>query len=341
MTTSPVNRNAIPAVFGFEFQEIAGLILTLANIKDVEEISIEAPHQDIELLLSNNKKIYAQAKATTKPYNATTFGEFKSGVKTLIENAELNDFEKFIYVTNSIYPLGKKAKTGMFFDEHSRSSNCSISELRNNGIKIDEFIDKVKIEGDNKFDRELLEIQFYKLMDVDDHKAKYEVVYESIQEFLEKINGGKCKNDIFELWTGQFHRNSTQRQVIKKKDFIWKMIVKLSSIDDTEAFKEFFDYDTDEFEEIEERFIDEIDKLTNGFEISNLIITEYTSFRRNTPKRDREFNFINAYWEKFQDQIMILSDDAETQKLVCQLVIWKIITSKRIIKKSKEVAGIS
>ncbi|WP_460016267.1 hypothetical protein, partial [Lactovum odontotermitis] len=178
------------------------------------------------------------------------------------------------------------------------------------------------------------------ILDISNQRTKYEVVYQYIKEFLEKVNDGKYKKEIFELWTGQFHRNASQKQVIKKSDFIWKMIIRLSDIHDTERFKDFFDYEEDEIGEIEERFSDEIENLADGFELSNSVVTAYTAYRQNHSKSEvREFEFIEEYWQSFQDRIIELPDK-DCQKIVCQLVIWEMLRNKTLIKKAKEAAGL-
>lgn len=213
------NRNASAAVFGFEFQEVAGLILTLFYIKDVKEISIEGQNQDIELVLNNNKVIYAQAKATTN-HDRSTFEAFKKGVETLIENSQLNNVEKLIYVTNSIYPLGKRAHTQMFFgDGRDKEKRITFNDFRNNGFDIDSYIDQAP-NANIEFNRENFQIHFYKLLNLEDKNTKYEVALGYIQDFLVKIGKSGYKNEIFDLWGAQFHRNSTQKETLKKEDFI-------------------------------------------------------------------------------------------------------------------------
>ena len=333
-----VNRNARPTIFGFEFQEAAGLILMLENIKNVKEISIEGPHQDIEVLLSNNKKIYAQAKATTNPYQKNTLEQFKKGLLTLIENSSLNDFEKLVYVTNSLFPFGKSEIAKQLFAEREKAI-FKYGELEKLGINVDSIIKKISSDTDEHM-RESLEVHFHRFIDANDERTKYELVYKYLQEFLQNINDGKYRTQIFELWTNQFHRNASQTKTIIKSDFIWKMIVRLSDIRNTEGFKDFFGYDNDEIEEIEERFRDEVENLTNGFELSNAINSLYLIYRENNASREnREFKFIENNWESLQERIITL-EDKETQKIICQLVIWEVIKNRSLIKKTKEAAGI-
>lgn len=123
------DRSALPTVFGFDFQEVAGLILTLFYLKDVKEISIEGKKQDIELILNNGEVIYAQAKATTK-FDSSTLEKFKEGMVTLIENSQLNNAKKLIYVTNSIYPLGKASRLKTFFGSGDKEKRYTFNDFK-------------------------------------------------------------------------------------------------------------------------------------------------------------------------------------------------------------------
>ena len=57
------NRRASSVVFGFDFQVNAAIILMLENISDLKSLRLEGNYEDIDLTLSNNQHILAQAKA--------------------------------------------------------------------------------------------------------------------------------------------------------------------------------------------------------------------------------------------------------------------------------------
>ena len=337
-----VNRNALPTVFGFDFQEVAGLILMLLYLKDVNKVSIEGKLQDIELVMNDGEIIYAQAKSTTKP-NDSTLRAFKEGVKTLIENAQYNDYKKLIYVSNSVFPLGKKKELSTFFVHGDKEKRYTVNDFRRNGIDIDLYLDKVP-NSDQEYDKEKLEIHFYKLLELSDSKTKYEVVYEYIREFLDKVNNnGRYKNEVFELWRSHFHINAAQKETLTKKDFIWKMVVRISEVHQIDSFKDYFDFDDEELIEVEERFGDVIDDLSNGFELLTVIWSEYTRYRKKSSTEDRknrQLNFVKDYWENFQDQIIFLIDDQTTREIITKLVIWKILINRSNIKKALEVSGL-
>ncbi|MCL2113976.1 MAG: hypothetical protein FWH31_08455 [Streptococcaceae bacterium] len=335
------DRSALPTVFGFDFQEVAGLILTLFYLKDVKEISIEGKKQDIELLLNNGKVIYAQAKATTK-FESTTLDKFKEGMVTLIENSQLNNAEKLIYVTNSIYPLGKASKLKTFFGSSDKEKRYTFNDFKRNGLNIDSYINKVS-NSDVSFDRESFELHFYKLLEVSDKKTKYEVAFEYIQEFLGKIGKSSYKNEVFDLWEAQFHRNAAQKETLSKKDFIWKMVVRLFEVHQLDEFKDFFEFDNNEIDEIEERFGDVINDLVNWYELSNIIFNSYLKYKRklcNTNRNNRELVFVDEHWTEFQDDIIFLSGDEESREIITKLVIWKILINKVTIKKALNEAGL-
>lgn len=335
------DRSAIPTVFGFDFQEVAGLILTLFYLKDVKEISIEGKKQDIELLLNNGKVIYAQAKATTK-FESTTLDKFKEGMVTLIENAQLNNAEKLIYVTNSLYPLGKASKLKNFIVNGDKEKRYTFNDFKENGLDIDSYINKAS-NSDLSFDREIFELHFYKLFQFSDKKTKYEVAFEYIQQFLGKIGKSSYKNEVFDLWEAQFHRNAAQKETLSKKDFIWKMVVRLFEVHQLDDFKDYFEFDDNEIDEIEERFGDVINDLVNWYELSNIIFNSYITYKRescNKDRKTRELEFVDKCWKEFQDDIIFMSGDELSREIITKLVIWKILINKVTINKALKEAGL-
>ena len=55
------SSNAVPAAFGWTFQSNAGIVIMLKNLQRADAVRIEGD-EDIEVHLSNGKKVYAQAK---------------------------------------------------------------------------------------------------------------------------------------------------------------------------------------------------------------------------------------------------------------------------------------
>jgi hypothetical protein len=55
-----MSRNATPSSFRWDFQVNAPIVLMLENIRLVKSVRVEGKKEDIQLLLENDKYIYAQ-----------------------------------------------------------------------------------------------------------------------------------------------------------------------------------------------------------------------------------------------------------------------------------------
>lgn len=73
------NRRANAVNFGFDFQVNAAIVLLLENIGDLSSLRLEGNFEDIEIRLSNNEYILAQAKSIEK--SSTDFRNVKKNLK--------------------------------------------------------------------------------------------------------------------------------------------------------------------------------------------------------------------------------------------------------------------
>lgn len=346
MQKAPSKRNALPTVFGFDFQVIAGLILTLKNIKNVKNIAIEGPLEDIEIELNNGKVIYAQAKSVVDPLNGNGNGDkFREGLITLDEDSKENDVEKLIYVSNTYYPFGKRDNNSQAYWPLSyTNSEYSYTELKNS-TKIDDFI-LTFADNNPEFDLDKFEIHFHKFFDIKNNATRYTLAYEEIKDFLGKIsiNYTPYREDVFELWYSRFHWTQVDKQSLSKEDFLWPLIVKLTEKSkDLSEFIDYFEIEGELVVEISEAYHSLIEGLANSFEISNLIINDYNNaIKRNELTNfkgtEKYFKYINQTWKTFQTKIFF--GDPEIEESVVKLVMWRILISKRLINKVKEEGGL-
>lgn len=347
MEKIPSKRNARPSVFGFEFQVITGLILTLNNIKNVKSIAIEGPLEDIEIELNNGKFIYAQAKSIVNPLNGKgNSDKFREGLTTLDEVSKEDDVEKLIYVSNTYYPLGKKEiNSPAYWPLSASTAVFSYTELKDT-TKINDFILPFN-ENNPDFDLDKFEIHFYKFMDVENKETRYALIYEKINDFLGKIDMSYTpyRGEIFDLWYSRFQITQVNKQSLSKNDFLWPLIVKLTEkIKHKSEFIDYFDIDHELVIEVSQVYHSMIEGLTNSFETSNLIINEYNDSLKSDELNEfkgseKYFQFISKRWRMFQKNIFI-GDDPEIERLVVRLVMWRILTSKRLINKVKEEGGL-
>lgn len=343
---APSKRNALPTVFGFEFQVIAGLILTLRNLKNVKSIAIEGPLEDVEIELNSGKIIYAQAKAVVTPLNGKgNSDKFKEGLVTLDEDASEKDVEKLIYVSNTYYPFGKRETNSQFYwPPTATTSAYSYAELKDS-TSIDRFV--LNYAQDNpEFDLDKFEIHFHKFFDVQDEETRYSVVYDEINKFLGKIGARfvPYRGDVFRLWHSRFHQNQLAKQSLTKEMFLWPLIVELTEkVKDQSEFIDYFELEDELVIEISEAYRSLIESQTNSFEISNLIINDYNQVVKsgelaNFKGAEKIFKYVDLSWRKFQSEIFV--GESGIQDLVVQLIMWRILTSKMLINKVTEEGGL-
>lgn len=346
MHSTVSRRNALPTVFGFEFQVIAGLIITLRNLKDVKNIAIEGPLEDIEIELNNGKYIYAQAKSAVNPLAGVGNGDkFREGLVTLDEDSNQQDVEKLIYVSNTYYPFGKRDTTSEFYWPLGNvSSVYKYAELKDT-TKINDFVLSYGQSNPN-FDLNKLEIHFHKFVDIEDEETRYSVVYDEIHKFLGNISTSytSFRKDVYRIWHSRFHENQQDKQCLTKEMFLWPVIVELTEKNkDQSDFVEYFDLEDDLVIEVNEAYRSLIDSLVNSFETSNLILNDFNKrvTRGDFPDcrgSERFFKYIDLYWITFQPNIFI--GDLEIEHLVVKLVMWRILSSRLLINKVMEEGGL-
>ena len=96
------NRNASASAFGWQFQINMAIYLMIKYFGKFEEMKIEGEKEDIEILLNNNRKIYAQAKSKQNVNNGDT-SSYSTKLKEALESlsdVNDNDSESLIYISN-------------------------------------------------------------------------------------------------------------------------------------------------------------------------------------------------------------------------------------------------
>ena len=83
----PRTRNASPTLNGFLFQIDVAIYLMIKYIEEVDKIRVEGIKEDIELELTNNKKIMVQVKSQwdNLENKNNVLGNLESSLKSLSE----------------------------------------------------------------------------------------------------------------------------------------------------------------------------------------------------------------------------------------------------------------
>lgn len=100
--------NASASAFGWQFQIIVGMILSLENIKNLNEVKIEGNTEDVELYLNDRKPVYVQVKSIQKKiYDVKDSTKITAAMNTLINTSNITNggYSELIYIANFRNPL--------------------------------------------------------------------------------------------------------------------------------------------------------------------------------------------------------------------------------------------
>lgn len=153
----------------------------LENIKLVKSVRVEGKKEDIELLLENEKYIYAQAKSVMWIVDYVNVrSKLRAGLETLNDDAMLCDFQKLIYVTNSPNPFNIESTMSSFYGR-SRLSYHDLPQPRKEII--DNKTSNKTLKYINKLELEIHVIPFF----TDDFLQRYRVIKDGNRYFKERF----------------------------------------------------------------------------------------------------------------------------------------------------------
>lgn len=151
------NRNSTASSFGWSFQVNAALFLFLEYLKTAKSLRVEGKDEDIVIVLSDNTKIYAQAKSTIKPDDIASkqkIDKLSEALETLNDDFEKKDSKIFIYITNFSNPTTAE-KSGQL----DGLSHLEFDELTKNSQRI-----IIKIIQDKNFDNIIPEFLHFRVL---------------------------------------------------------------------------------------------------------------------------------------------------------------------------------
>ena len=107
------DNDASASSFGWNFQVNAGIFLFLHYIKEAKSIKIESKKEDIEIILKEQNKVYAQAKSVQEECSLSSAKKkYKDAIISLAKVSAQNE-DILIYISNLREPIKNGDK---FFD---------------------------------------------------------------------------------------------------------------------------------------------------------------------------------------------------------------------------------
>lgn len=325
------NRNASPSAFGWDFQVNSAILLMLENIEDAKRIRVEGADEDIEIILQDQSKIYAQAKSVIKPDDYThVIDKLAKALETLNLAAKKSDGSLFTYVTNSPNPFNDKTTMSFFtgrthldFDELPDRAQKKIEEIiQNKGYS---YIDIHKVD--------IRIIPFYGK----DPKNKYKEILACVNEFLGKVNIDLAgiNTEIMGIWQRDLFQNATQIDTtisISKEKMIWPLIVLV--VEKTAASEYKKDYDDDEIEEIERKYKLIINMNTMSYEIISRVISDYKMSKK--PLKI----FVADHWDEYLDIVNAIDADDDIKESLVKIILYRILVQRQYIRDIKRGANL-
>ena len=332
-----VNRTATSALFGFDFQANAAIVLMLENIKDMVNIRLEGA-EDIEINLENGSCVLAQAKSVVN--SSTDFSnvitKLKDAIISLSEayNKSSTTVKELIYITNTPNPFNEPQLNTIFYGTAQRGYDTLPQSLKDRVLEITSNI-KQPLDT-SKFKIQILPFE------TDNDKERYKCVMEAVGDFISLLgNIPISKNDLHRIWSYDIFKSGTKRDSnikLSKNDIIWPIIVLITNNDN---------YDDDELDEsevaeISRAYKEFISTCTERYEFVTKILSAYNEFRIDLKPKERKYNFIQSesrnYLSLFEDSDITISE--EIQEKLMQIIIRNILNQRIQINNIKSAVNL-
>ena len=209
----------ISALFGFDFQRNAAIVLMLENIKELRSVRLEGNEEDIELTLENGRKILAQAKAVEK--SSSDFSHVRENLKkaliSLSEGSQKADTQQLIFITNSPNPFNDTDSRSVFSGLPTRRSFSNLPP------SAQQIVQKYLGDIDNPLDLQKFTVQVFPF-ETDDETERYKAVTQAVNDFIGSLNAnvtyglGKW---LLQVWHDDIFINGTKGDasiLLDKKD---------------------------------------------------------------------------------------------------------------------------
>jgi hypothetical protein len=320
LNSKTANTNASPAAYGWCFQVGAGITLMLDNLKDFSFLKMEGASDDIELTTKAGK-IYAQAKSVVQmgdQRNAST--NLKEAMRTLSHDVNNGDAVRLIYITNIVNPLSVSSEI---------SSAFQFDDSYEFSVLPDEAQSKIRELVDDDFPCDKFQLNIIRFFGEGNNKFKS--VKDKISEFLrEAIDDPSYNQRLLESWFETFMVNAADKpdkekklELSKKQIILPVIVVAIDKPIQESEFSKVCDHDN--YNEIEQRFRDVINRNVCDYEFYAGVCGEYLSKRREAiDKTNYKYEYVKNEWKSFEPQFSIIKN-AETREALIKLLLLTVI----------------
>lgn len=350
------NTDASASAFGWRFQVIVGIVLSLYNIKELKSVEIEGETEDIELQFYDRDPEYIQVKAVQGNHiDAKDNNKATLAMNTLINTSNITTgkYSKLVYVANFMNPLGlSKAILNAFWlprmdGPFIRSYNSLPDDARNFVQDRIELAKKQLAKGKylnttDHFDLDKLYLVTILVSSDDQDEQNYSVLEGVIGNLVDglKLSLSQSKvHHIKSMLVDRYLANAGSKESKEKHEkitkgiLVWRMIFEI--IDEVPDY--FYDDlpagIKDELEVYEDGFIKQ---QVEDIDVINKIIAGLTVYAKGDFPKQREVKkFIEDKWMKYTE-IFPLDNDQSVQEYGIKMIMLRILNGKRVIEKIKE-----
>jgi hypothetical protein len=328
------------AVFGWDFQVNAALVLMLEKHSVIQKIKVEGNTQDIELYMIGNKQEYYQAKSSADPSDMShVTRNLKSALKTL-SNID-KPYLLVSYITNSDNPT---CNNDSYFSGFTKLTYLDLPPQSK--VKIDTTLHELLSENEinKELDKSKFEIRrfdFYGSEKIN----RYKEVKRIICEFLYNVLGCDTgfSQELLEVWQHDlFHNATISVLTLSKEQIMWPIVYLVCESPYFDVLNENeIDDDTEEF--ISLQYKEFINKNTQRFEFVTKVLTDFSGFCRDNDSIHKNVisrEFILTSWSSYLDEFRDLHMDESEKTILIQTILRTILKQKRKIIKIKEALSI-
>ncbi len=314
--------NASASAFGWLFQVDAAIFLFLQYIDEIKEITVEGKFQDIELLLKNDKRIFAQAKSVQNGSLSNRNAKLEDAVISLVKTPYRSN-DELLYISNYESPISRKDlfKNSVVklknVEDEKQEFEQQIKRVKN---KLKDYIDKcAKVPDKNKYTLLLERIEkididnfmistIYPYIDTEQPFDRFREIENKISHILTvrfNIQSQYLQKFVRELlleWHQTFLVDATitpdkKSKTQSKEELLWQMVAVLSNMDLNidNLFDE--EIDSDQIDEYEMYYTKQ-SFIHQRFDFFNRLISDFKKFKKCNAKKNK-YDFIKLHWSDY------------------------------------------
>ena len=328
------NPVANPTAFGWLFQVIAAIVLSLEYKENLKEVKVEGETEDIEIYLTNTAPIYAQAKATMGDVRKVEVSTpTKNAMNTLLNTSNaVSKYSKLIYISNFINPvsLDEIDLSARWLVNGSTLFEKNFQDIPNQGQEyLRERLEKAQEDLKNgkylytkkKFDWNKLYVDIMIFESTNEERKKINanpdckiidhhnhcvVLSNEIDEIVQRK---KLKDRIYNKLLSRFYENAATKSIrISKNRLMGIFITEVIQETESENIKNIYPAYRKMIEDYIDGFLD--DQSMNIDVINDITSSFYEYWNKNTLKNNVNAqkikqNFVNTQWIKFKENFPI------------------------------------